>query len=1153
MTWEPLSRNAAAELVHMGDHPRSEAQLEGAVAMHNILQRERVAYLADEVGLGKTYVALATLALFRHFDPDFRVLVIAPRRNIQAKWVRDWRAFVQDNWLTPDFRVKAVSGAPAQSTLQPERLVDLAHDAVVADRVDLFCRLTSFSFAATGTRDQIVERVRSVVPWIDGRFVPRDPTSPAMRDFVAQAYNAALPTYDLVIIDEAHNLKHGVGVNEDGRMSPTASQRNAVLAQVLGHPEVEPGPAFAETYRPLADRVLLLSATPVEASFRAMWNQVHLVGKHNPPERNTFGDLLVRDLAASCAERFLVRRVNSMRVNGTDLTKNTYRRTWYQGGVGAHDLPLDPGDVRQRLSVALVQKRVSDVVGTKFGNAFQLGMLASFESFAETAASRKSTKAEKAGEETDDAQPDARFDGGEQTGDEAERRGVDTDTVNALARSHYAAFGSELAHPKMDALVDDLARSWVTGRKALVFVRRIASVTEIKRKLDERYDSWLLDLLQRELPADVWAQLALVRGTYQDERSEKGRQDTGAPSGAGEKDSGGSDTFFAWFFRGVGPELPSGMESGASVARKTGVTTGQASTFFAINYLAEVLGCPPNGVRRALGDRLGLADGDLIDQLEERARAHLPVSAGRRDQYDAVQYAGLELLTAQGDEIAAMLLSELHIQPRAASTSRTTPIVPLQQLGVPTFFARLHGFPELHQDLLGEAAPPSRASVRERVLRCITIATAARRGHPVVDLYVAFAHVNGAVSLGSNSVVDRAVSRFLERLDEQRRTGELSGGYRELAAIGTDFDLLRTLNLPRTTEEDFDLAGAGAECGNLFGAQQPTVGLARRVNATAVRQFRMPGYPYVLVCTDVLQEGEDLHTSCDRVIHYGVAWTPSAMEQRCGRVDRIRSLAERRFVGIDQAQRDPSGDELIQVQIPYLQDTVEVLQARRVIERMHQFTTLMHRTEPSDTRLDIATEIQRVDWRPPRIERALTSAFEVQPRDLVGEDRASGTRGSEIRAWWQRLESLRRDSATGDLFAGSTIVDERLVIYGSRPMGDRVQPFTARIDSTHSRPLVVVQTPVAKISSVVGGLQALRAELAQVLDRVVIVDNHGDREYDVSLVGDVILADAVHDAARIGGLVRRLTSEADRVERALTTHDLSLDEVRRTLEGDLLR
>ena len=61
----------------------AEEQLEGAVAMHNLLARQGFAYLADEVGMGKTYVALGAVALLRYLNPGFRVLYIAPRENIQ--------------------------------------------------------------------------------------------------------------------------------------------------------------------------------------------------------------------------------------------------------------------------------------------------------------------------------------------------------------------------------------------------------------------------------------------------------------------------------------------------------------------------------------------------------------------------------------------------------------------------------------------------------------------------------------------------------------------------------------------------------------------------------------------------------------------------------------------------------------------------------------------------------------------------------------------------------------------------------------------------------------------------------------------------------------------------------------------------------------
>jgi len=53
--------------------------------------------------------------------------------------------------------------------------------------------------------------------------------------------------------------------------------------------------------------------------------------------------------------------------------------------------------------------------------------------------------------------------------------------------------------------------------------------------------------------------------------------------------------------------------------------------------------------------------------------------------------------------------------------------------------------------------------------------------------------------------------------------------------------------------------------------------MAGQVNQTLLRQFRLPGYPFVLLTTDILQEGEDLHTFCAAIYHYGISWTPSAI------------------------------------------------------------------------------------------------------------------------------------------------------------------------------------------------------------------------------------------------------------------------------------
>ena len=82
-----------------------ESQLEGAVAAFNMLARNSVAYLADEVGMGKTYVALGVAGLLRHLRPTARVMVIAPSENIQRKWVKELLNFVRENSQLEDNRV----------------------------------------------------------------------------------------------------------------------------------------------------------------------------------------------------------------------------------------------------------------------------------------------------------------------------------------------------------------------------------------------------------------------------------------------------------------------------------------------------------------------------------------------------------------------------------------------------------------------------------------------------------------------------------------------------------------------------------------------------------------------------------------------------------------------------------------------------------------------------------------------------------------------------------------------------------------------------------------------------------------------------------------------------------------------------------------
>jgi hypothetical protein len=78
----------------------------------------------------------------------------------------------------------------------------------------------------------------------------------------------------------------------------------------------------------------------------------------------------------------------------------------------------------------------------------------------------------------------------------------------------------------------------------------------------------------------------------------------------------------------------------------------------------------------------------------------------------------------------------------------------------------------------------------------------------------------------------------------------------------------------------------------------PTVRLANGVVRKDARRrlllaFNSPLLPDVLIASSVLAEGVDLHLECRHVIHHDLDWNPSTLEQRTGRIDRIGSLAER--------------------------------------------------------------------------------------------------------------------------------------------------------------------------------------------------------------------------------------------------------------------
>ena len=95
-----------------------------------------------------------------------------------------------------------------------------------------------------------------------------------------------------------------------------------------------------------------------------------------------------------------------------------------------------------------------------------------------------------------------------------------------------------------------------------------------------------------------------------------------------------------------------------------------------------------------------------------------------------------------------------------------------------------------------------------------------------------------------------------------------------------------------------------------------------------LRTFNTPLFPEILIASSVMAEGVDLHLNCRYVIHHDLSWNPSTLEQRSGRVDRIGCKAER--VG-----------QSIHVYMPYVAATQDEKMYRVVRDRERWFQIVM--------------------------------------------------------------------------------------------------------------------------------------------------------------------------------------------------------------------
>ena len=434
----------------------ADKQTEGVSFLWNTLDQKRIALLADEVGMGKTFQAIGVFCLLWKTKPNARVLVIAPNESICSNWLTEYETFVREHYKVVDNLVKNTSsGGVVHKAHYCKNLNDFK---IINNEGWCQLQIMKISSLSTTLRPDAKE-------WSERRLGAFEGGNDIRESILENSCQ-----FDLLIIDESQYFR-----NYDGDSLRVASAK-ALFGDNLPLEER------------LAKRVLLMTATPSHSRQVDVNNMVKYFDKALAEKSTT--DIL-NDVAL---RRFRLMQGKDER----SFNKYHYRSEEalpadFQGDNQDHDIDAE-------LFFALYQKMLVEKVEPKTERGLMYGYLEGFESIGTDINKKKGRKKKLTNEEID-AEKDAQ-DGGTTEFVTA----PDTDVLDNLTAAFQDSYKSYPSHPKYDTICDELnpKKLWdgsipLYENKHLVFVRRIPSIRELTQRSNRLYDN-----LFAEKIAEAW-------------------------------------------------------------------------------------------------------------------------------------------------------------------------------------------------------------------------------------------------------------------------------------------------------------------------------------------------------------------------------------------------------------------------------------------------------------------------------------------------------------------------------------------------------------------------------------------------------------------------------------------------------------------------
>ena len=795
-------------------------QVKGSARVYNLLEEQKLALLADEVGMGKTIQSLAVCAALWNEKPDAKILILAPRDEIAKNWEKEYQTFIRHHYRHNDNIVKSISGhEPVKKMIYCPNLYTLVHE-IQQGWGQLFIGKIS-SFSSLMAKKDVVEwledlniknlsRARRLAPNKDEDF--NNEIVRLLKNEIVQHSKGSKPFFDLVIIDEAHYF----------RKKDSDSLRVNSAREFFGDP-------LSDNYVPIANKVLLLTATPNHSSSKDIGNIVSYFTK------KYVGAEYKKILDTICVRR--LRR----------LSKNGYNKYNYREEIPSpsdfKDNPLSEmffGLYQHELAKEINKSKTEKQGGRGVSRMMKYLEGVEFIPFEKPQQPNEDCEEEVKGISTDYSS------------------GSDAHLLLSISKKFKEIFDENPKHPKYDKLVEDLTVKH-KGDKAVVFVRRIPSVFEIAKRIIEFYDKKMwLELQQTNLQNLSYEKLDRRTFKKATTMSDSTLEEEIDLAKDGEDDEG---------------NIPSSKVMNLFKIIKNDSTKSTHASNFRLKFnnskpnIFAMFFSPGedyfNNSYHELSSYRYLVGNEELENYYNSALLH---------RTDKIKEVGI------AKDLLSILLPKNPIE--KSGEKRDFKIETLFTIFWDLFLSDF-SISEIQKKNVEKTYRDFTYYEKEAFSNFIEKGTLlASEG--LIRFYEMFRKIQEGQDEKPLIVYQKFTELVKEGLRNMKLYKQIQESILHFRPIYIKvFSINGEKNLLEETWDSFN------------NAQPIYPYNADNSNQKVLRCFNTPFFPDILVATSVLQEGVNLQYFCNTIYHYGMAWTPGDNEQRIGRIDRMFGKIER--------------------------------------------------------------------------------------------------------------------------------------------------------------------------------------------------------------------------------------------------------------------